>query len=133
MPRAERDAATIIVPVEQRIVSLPRSDGEEVLAARIEISEIYLPIRPICTALGINWATQYRKIKADEILFESTLNLRMQTRGGAQVLVCMDVEAIPGRAWKCQARPMFPPVYPRLSAPFPASPCRWSASQSTAR
>jgi hypothetical protein len=77
MPSVEKDATAIIVPVEQRIVALPQPDGEEVPAARIETSQIYLPIRPICTALGINWATQYRKITADEILFESTRDLRM--------------------------------------------------------
>lgn len=95
MTSGEKGTTAIIVPVEQRTVVLTQSGGEEVLAARTETSEIYLPIRPICTALGINWATQYRKIKADEILLESTRSLRMQTHGGAQILVCMDVEAIP--------------------------------------
>ena len=95
MTDEEIGTQAVIVPVEQRTVALTQAGGEEVLAARTETSEIYLPIRPICTALGVNWATQYRKIKADEILLESTRNLRMQTRGGAQVLVCMDVEAIP--------------------------------------
>ena len=88
-------STAIIVPVEQRLVVLTQSGGEEVLAARTETSEIYLPLRPICAALGVDWASQYRKIKADEILLEGTRNLRMQTRGGPQVLVCMDVEAIP--------------------------------------
>ncbi len=85
----------VIEPVEQKLVALTQSGEDEVLAARIETSEIYLPIRPICTTLGIHWATQRRKIMGDEVLLESTRTLRLQTRGGLQNLVCMDVEAIP--------------------------------------
>jgi len=85
----------VIEPVEQKIVMLTQAGDDEVLAARTETSEIYLPIRPICTALGIHWATQRRKIMGDEVLLESTRTLRLQTRGGPQNLVCMDVEAIP--------------------------------------
>jgi len=77
------------------VVVLAQAGDDELLAARTETSEIYLPVRPICTALGIHWAAQYRKIKADEVLLESTRTLRLQTRGGPQNLVCMDVEAIP--------------------------------------
>ncbi len=85
----------VIEPVEQKVVVLTQAGDDELLAARTETSEIYLPVRPICTALGIHWAAQYRKIKADEVLLESTRTLRLQTRGGPQNLVCMDVEAIP--------------------------------------
>jgi len=85
----------VIEPVEQKLVALTQAGGNEVLAARTETSEIYLPVKPICTALGVNWGTQFRKIKSDEVLLESTRTLRLQTRGGPQNLVCMDVEAIP--------------------------------------
>jgi len=88
-------ASDVIEPVEQKLVVLSQAGDDELLAARTETSEIYLPVRPICTALGIHWAAQYRKIKADEVLLESTRTLRLQTRGGPQNLVCMDVEAIP--------------------------------------
>lgn len=88
-------ASDVIEPVEQKLVVLAEAGEDELLAARTETSEIYLPVRPICTALGMNWPTQYRKIKADEVLLESTRTLRLQTRGGPQNLVCMDVEAIP--------------------------------------
>src|SRR5579883_1660940 len=89
------DESEILDPVEQRLVVLTQAGEDEVLAARTETAEIYLPLRPLCTALGINWATQFRKIKADEVLFESTRQIRLQTRGGPQVQVCMDIEAIP--------------------------------------
>jgi len=94
---AKEDAADgpVIDPVEQRLVALAQAGDDEVLAARTDESEIYLPIRPLCTALGLGWSPQLRKIKADEILAESTRTLRLQTRGGPQVMLCMDLEAIP--------------------------------------
>ena len=95
MASDETDLGAVLTPVEQRTVVLTPNGDDEILAARTEASEIYLPIRPICTALGISWTTQFRKIRADEVLLESVRTLRLQTRGGPQNLVCMDVEAIP--------------------------------------
>jgi len=89
------ETEAVIEPVEQKLVALTSAGSDEVLAARLDTSQIYLPVRPICTALGVNWPSQRQKIMADEVLAESTRTLRLQTRGGPQNLVCMDVEAIP--------------------------------------
>jgi hypothetical protein len=87
----------VLEPVEQKLVTLTSAgeDQDEVLAARLDTSQIFLPIKPLCTALGVNWPSQRQKIMADEVLAESTRTLRLKTRGGPQNLVCMDVEAIP--------------------------------------
>lgn len=85
----------IIEPIEQRSVALAQAGGDEVLAARTDDSTIYIPVRPLCTALGLGWSPQLRKIRADEVLAESTRSLRLQTRGGPQVMLCMDLEAVP--------------------------------------
>jgi len=47
------DADQIIEPTEQRSVAL--LDADEVLAARAD-ADIYLPIRPICAALGLSYS-----------------------------------------------------------------------------
>ena len=87
----------VLEPVEQKLVTLTAAgaDQDEVLAARLDTAQIYLPVKPLCTALGVNWPSQRQKIMADEVLAESTRTLRLKTRGGPQNLVCMDVEAIP--------------------------------------
>ncbi len=87
----------VVEPVEQKLVALTSAgaDQDEVLAARLDTSQIYLPVKPLCTALGVNWPSQRQKIMADEVLAESTRTLRLKTRGGPQNLVCMDVEASP--------------------------------------
>ncbi len=95
MASDETDSDVVLTPIEQRTVVLTPDGDDEVVAARTEASEIYLPIRPICNALGISWTTQHRKIRADVVLLESVRTLRLHTKGGQQNLVCMDVEAIP--------------------------------------
>ena len=87
----------VLEPVEQKLVALTSagSDADEVLAARLDTSQIFLPVKPLCTALGVNWPSQRQKIMGDEVLAESTRTLRLKTRGGPQNLICMDVEAIP--------------------------------------
>lgn len=91
----EQAEDVVIEPVEQRLIVMAPAGDDEVLAARTETSDIYLPIRPLCTALGLGWSPQLRKIRADDILSESTRQLRLQTRGGPQIMLCMDLEAIP--------------------------------------
>ncbi len=91
----DTNTGAVLNPVEQRTVVLTPDGDDEILAARTEASEIYLPIRPICAALGVSWTTQYRKVRADDVLMESVRTLRLQTRGGPQNLVCMDIESIP--------------------------------------
>ncbi len=82
----DTDAAVVIEPIEQRLVALAQAGDDEVLAARTEDATIYVPVRPLCTALGLGWSPQLRKIHADEVLAEGTRQLRLQTRGGPQSL-----------------------------------------------
>jgi hypothetical protein len=103
MADEETLAGIVIEPVGQKLVALTQGGDDEVVAARVETSEIYLPLRPICIALGVSWATQRRKIMADDVLMESVRTRRVQTRGGPQSLLCMDVEAIP--LWLAEIEP----------------------------
>jgi hypothetical protein len=103
MANDEMPTGGVIEPVEQKLVALTQGGDDEVVAARTATSEIYLPLRPICIALGVSWATQRRKILADDVMMESVRTLRVQTRGGPQNLVCMDVEAIP--LWLAEIEP----------------------------
>ncbi len=54
MASGETAVDGVIDPVEQKLVALTPGGDDEVLAARIESSEIYLPVKPICGALGVS-------------------------------------------------------------------------------
>jgi hypothetical protein len=59
-----------LVPVEQRSVDFY---GDEITAVLIEENDnrqIFVPVRPICDYLGIDWSAQYRRIDRDPVLSE---------------------------------------------------------------
>jgi hypothetical protein len=41
---------------------------DEITAVRVADGTIYVPIRPICDHLGVNWSGQYKRIQRDPIL-----------------------------------------------------------------
>ncbi len=87
------DTGTALMTVEHRQVTL--LDGNEVLAARVEGGDIFVPIRPLCTALGLASQSQIRRIRADEVLAESLRDLRITAAGGTQTYQCLHLEAVP--------------------------------------
>ncbi len=57
-----------IVPIEQRAVDFY---GDIVYAALLDIAgeeHIYVPLRPICEGLGLDWRSQRHRIRRDDIL-----------------------------------------------------------------
>ncbi len=93
MSEQGQDKATALVPVAQRRVEL--LDGDEVLAVRAEDGSIYLPLRPICTSLGLSYQPQRRRIQRDPALEEGMREIRLQTGGGRQATACMALNLIP--------------------------------------
>ena len=53
--------------VEQKFISFY---GDELIAVRVADGTIYVPIRPICNLLGLNWAGQRQRINRDPVLVE---------------------------------------------------------------
>lgn len=51
--------------MENQIIST--INGTEILTVDRD-GEVFVPIKPICEALGIDFATQYRKLQSDETL-----------------------------------------------------------------
>jgi len=93
MSEQGQDKATALVPVAQRRVEL--LDGDEVLAVRAEDGSIYLPLRPICTSLGLSYQPQRRRIQRDPALEEGMREIRLQTGGGRQATACMALNLVP--------------------------------------
>jgi hypothetical protein len=65
--------------------------------------EIYVPIRPVCDYLGIDWSAQYRRIRREAILAESVQGVAITTTpsadgrgGGRQEMFCLPLKFLPG-------------------------------------
>ena len=83
----------VLVPTEQRLVTIV--DDEEIPAALIEGQDIYLPIRPMCQALGVASQMQIARIKADEVMAENLRRVRIATPGGPQTVQALHIESVP--------------------------------------
>ncbi|MCA9864029.1 MAG: ORF6C domain-containing protein [Thermomicrobiales bacterium] len=91
-------------PIEQREVEL--SAGDRVLAALVEVGDeerVYVPVRPICEALGVNWPSQSRRIRDDDVLGEEAQGVVMMTTpsadgrgGGPQTYLSLPLEFLHG-------------------------------------
>jgi hypothetical protein len=59
-----------LIPIEQKSVDFY---GDNVVAVLIELDghkRIYIPLRPLCDFLGINWDAQRRRVYRDLVLAE---------------------------------------------------------------
>ena len=76
--------------------TITRINGVEIPAV-VENGETYLPIKPICQAIGVNYATQLEKLKSHPIL-SSVIPLRGTTGadGKTYEMVCLPLKFIYG-------------------------------------
>ena len=61
-----------LVPVEQKQVAFY---DDKIVAVQVEDGTIYVPVRPICDALGVNWSGQRQRISRDAVLSEVAMSV----------------------------------------------------------
>lgn len=90
-----------IVVVEQREI---RFYDDEILAVKTGDGAVYVPVRPICDLLGVDWTAQYRRIQRDDILNEVSMSIAVMatlidpsSRGRhSQDMICLPLEYLNG-------------------------------------
>src|SRR5207244_13318006 len=55
----------------------------------------YVPLRSACERLGTEPQAQTRRIRRDEVLAEGLRPVQVETRGGLQTLLCLELEGVP--------------------------------------
>jgi len=83
-----------LVVADQRTVRLD-DEGTDIVAVRVEDGSIYVPIRPLCAALGLDASGQIQRIHRREALAEMVRTIAVPTAGGTQDLACLHVEGVP--------------------------------------
>src|SRR5438067_1149059 len=68
---------------------------DQLLAARIADGTIYLPVRALCEALGLDRAAQVRRIKRDEAMREDLHEIAVETESGIQAIQVLRLESVP--------------------------------------
>jgi hypothetical protein len=90
--QAQRAGDTALVATDLRHVVI---EGDDILAARVDAGDIYLPLRSMCDALGVSYQGQIARIRRDEILAEGLHSLRVETGGGVQNVQALHLECVP--------------------------------------
>src|SRR4051812_39338481 len=91
-----------LIPIEEKQVSFY---GDDITAVLVEVDsqeQIFVPLRPICEYLGLNWSAQLQRTRRDEVMAEA-LNSVFIThteipgvgKGGREV-ICLSLEQLPG-------------------------------------
>lgn len=78
-------------------ISIGRINGAEIYAVRNENGETYVPIKPICEAIGVADNKQREKITEDDILSSvGTLRVSTGSDGKQYEMFCLPVEYVYG-------------------------------------
>ncbi len=103
-----------IVPIREQEVEfygdiLPAVEGPD--------AQIYVPLRPICLFLGLDWAGQYQRLKRDPVLGEALRTVRLsraQTAGGAPDVSTLPLKFLPGWLFGIQASRVKPELREKI-------------------
>jgi hypothetical protein len=53
--------------------------GDEIVAVRVKDGTIYVPVRPICELLDVNFGAQRRRINRDPVLSDEVISVVVTT------------------------------------------------------
>lgn len=108
---------TSLVVIEQKQVTFM---GDELIAVSATSKEgvekqIYIPIRPICDFLGIDAASQRKRIGRDEVLSKVAVNINIALPGDqTRSMFCLPLEFISGFLFGIQIRRVKEEYRPKL-------------------
>jgi hypothetical protein len=92
-----------LMPIQQKQVIFYEDEITAVLVRIHEQDQIFVPIRPICEYMGMDWSAQFRRINRDPVLSEVIQGVAVTTTpspdgrgGGLQELVCLPLKFLPG-------------------------------------
>ena len=92
--------ASALVPVREQSVSFY---GDAIVAAQVADGTIWVPLRPLCTALGLNWPSQYQRLQRDTLLAAAQGVVVITTPGGPQPFQALPLKLLPGWLFGIQA------------------------------
>ena len=95
---AESVPVTALLAIDELSVEF---QGDLINGEVVEINhkrEVYIPLRPVCQYLGLNWSGQYERVKRDPVLKEAVKDVRItRTSSGRDYdIVCLPLKFLPG-------------------------------------
>jgi hypothetical protein len=94
---------TALIPLEQKTVVFYDDEVTAVLVEQDGRQTVYVPIRPICEFLGVDWRSQYSRIRRDPVLSKYFTGVVITTTpdpdrggGGPQSANCLPLDYLNG-------------------------------------
>jgi hypothetical protein len=118
--RNDQSQPVALVPIEQREVDFY---GDTITAALVRVGEdttqVYVPLRPICDYLGLNWSGQLQRTRRDEIMNEALASVFItHTEAGrgpvSREVICLQLEQLPGWLFGVTAARVKPELVERV-------------------
>lgn len=111
----EYHASQALVPVEERVVEFY---GDEIKGVVISPHpagrEVFVPVRPLCDFLGVDWSTQRRRILNDAVLSQEVETAQVNTAGGLQEMLCLPLDMLNGWLFSINANRVKAEIRERL-------------------
>lgn len=79
---------------QNQLVSVP-FNGEIVIAALVD-GKPYVPMKPICNNLGLDWKSQHSRIQRNEVMAKGMVIMTMPSNGGEQEMTCLPLSMLNG-------------------------------------
>lgn len=112
---------TALTPVEQKQVVFYEDEITAVLVNTEQNTEIFVPVKPICDLLGIDWRSQRRRISDDPVLSKKVQGVVIMTPpssdgrgGGEQTALCLPLGYLNGWLFGISASRVKPEIKDRL-------------------
>ena len=83
-----------LMPVREQAVDFY---GDQLVAAQTADAVIWVPLRPVCEQLGLNWASQYQRLQRDVVLQAEARSVVITTTDrGERAMIALPLEMLPG-------------------------------------
>lgn len=111
------DSASLI-PIEERDIDFYGDSLTALLVPSQLEPEIYVPLRPICEYLGLNWSGQLQRLRRDDILGEAlrfVCVMHTNPLGGDPNVLCLPLEYLPGWLFGITTSRIKPELQPKVA------------------
>jgi len=99
----------ILESIDERHIDFYGDDVTAVLVPTATEPQVYVPLRPLCTYLGLAWSGQFERIKRDPVLSDAVQSVRVtrtNPQGGDPDVLCLPLKFLPGWLFGIQAARM---------------------------